>query len=421
MFPLFDFFPLVFKSFLAVFKEPIFWLPIIIVGLLYKKMAKNSLYLFGTPGVAPWRLTLMTAIFGVLGGFFGSCLLIFVGISVNEIGGIYLLFTALILMLIQQRFLCFAYAGGVLSLCSLLFGFPVISVPHVMALVAVLHLVEAVLIYFTGSIYALPIYVSTKEGQIVGGYNLQKFWPMPLVLLFAGVYPDPEIVKGVVSMPEWWPLLQTGLSDLEGEIVYSLLVIPAILGYGDVAISALPREKTKIAGWELAGYSVVLLLLAVGASYYAFLAYLAALFGPLGHEFIIYLGQKREVGREPHFAPSPSGVKLLYVQRKSPLDRAGVKAGDLLLAINGQTIKENKEIKEILEGLPEVIRNIEVEFLAINTGKQKKVKVALGKAFSEENKQSYIPVPSWHTSAYLRVATSVSPLKNLWKKLKRKG
>ncbi|MDD4146051.1 MAG: PDZ domain-containing protein [Clostridia bacterium] len=416
MFPIFDFLPLVLKSFLSIFGEVIFWIPLLIVGLLYRKMTRTSLYLFGTPGESPWRLTLIAAFFGILGGFLGSCLLIFVGISVNEIGGIYLLFTALGLMLIQQRFLCFAYAGGVLSLCSLLLGFPQISVPHVMALVAVLHLVEALLIYFTGSIAVLPIYVSTKEGKIVGGYNLQKFWPMPLIVLFAGIYPDPQIVKGIVSMPDWWPLLKPGFTALEGEIVYSLLAIPAVLGYGDIALSTTPREKTRVAGWELAGYSIILLFLAVGASYYPLLAYPAALFGPLGHELVIYLGQKREAKGTPLFAPSARGVKLLYVQRKSPLAKVGVKAGDILLTLNGFTINEEQEIREIKAGLPEGIKTMELEYLAAATGERKRAVVGLG----EGGSRGYIPVPEWHTSAYLQVATSVSPLRNWWRKMARR-
>lgn len=416
MFPVFDFLPLVLKSFLSIFGEVVFWLPLLIVGLLYRKMTKASLYLFGTPGESPWRLTLLAAFFGLWGGFLGSCLLIFVGISVNEIGGIYLLFTALGLMLIQQRFLCFAYAGGVLSLCSLLLGFPQLSVPHVMALVAALHLVEALLIYFTGSIAVLPIYVSTKEGRIVGGYNLQKFWPMPLVVLFAGIYPDPHIVKGIVSMPDWWPLLKPGFTALEGEIVYSLLAIPAVLGYGDIAISATPREKTRVAGWELAGYSVLLLFLAVGASYYPLLAYPAALFGPLGHELVIYLGQKREAGREPLFVPTARGVKLLYVWRHSSLAQAGVKAGDILLTLNNIAVNEEREIREIKAGLPEGKETLELEYLTAATGELKKIRIELG----EGRSRGYIPVPEWHTSAYLQVATSASPLKNWWKKMVRR-
>ncbi len=43
-------------------------------------------------------------------------------------------------------------------------GLQLVNVPQVMALVAILHLVEAFLIYFTGSMNVLPIYVSTKEG-----------------------------------------------------------------------------------------------------------------------------------------------------------------------------------------------------------------------------------------------------------------
>ena len=147
------------------------------------------------------------------------------------------------------------------------------------------------------------------------------------------------------------------------------------------------------------------------------MAYPAALFGPLGHEFVIYLGQKREACREPIFVLSANGVKLLYVQRKSPLAKVGVKAGDILLTINGVAVHENNEIKAIMEGLPEGLRKVELEYLAVATGKQHKVLVELDDVV---NSRGYIPVPSWHTSAYLQVATSVSLLKKWWRKLRQK-
>lgn len=313
MFPFGQFLPLVGQTFFSLFREPIFWIVVLIVFLLYRKMCKTTAYFFTTPGESPWRLTLSALFFGILGGLGGSLLLILVGISLNEIGGGYLLLTALGLMLIQQRFLCFAYAGGILSLVYLLFGFPQISVPQVLALVAILHLVEALLIYFTGNLAPLPVYVAWGNGQIVGAYNLQKFWPLPLVLLFAGVCPQPEIIKGLVSMPAWWPLLKPEFMAWEGDVAYSLLALPAILGYGDVAVTMSPREKTKLAGWELAGYSLLLLFLAVGASHYRWLAYPAALFAPLGHELVIYLGRRREAQGEPLFVFSPEGQRLLDV------------------------------------------------------------------------------------------------------------
>ena len=106
--------------------------------------------------------------------------MILVGISVNKIGGLYLLITALGLMLIEQRFLCFAYAGGVLSLLHLLFGFPQeLSVPQVMALVAVLHLVEALLIYLTGSLYSLPYIFATVTTGSLAALTCKSSGPCP--------------------------------------------------------------------------------------------------------------------------------------------------------------------------------------------------------------------------------------------------
>lgn len=412
MFPIFDLLPVLFKSFFHVFEQAAFWILIVIVGLLYRKMTSSSRYLFGTLGESPWRLTFMSIFFGLLAGFLGSYLLIIVGISINEIGGIYLLFTALGLMLIQMRFLCFAYAGGVLALSKLLFGFPQINVAQVMALVAVLHLVEALLIYLMGSIAPLPVYLRTREGRIVGGYNLQKFWPLPLVVLVAGQ--DPYVVRGLISMPDWWPLVTSEFSATGGEFVYSLLALPAVLGYGDIAMTTYPREKTHRAAWKLAGYSLILLCLAVGASYNLILAYLAALFGPLGHECIIQMGMNRETRGTPIFVPAARGIKLLYVQRKSPLAQAGIQAGDLLLTLEGLPINYDQEVKDILlAGIAEGKCDYQLEYVQTMTGKIRKIPIRCPKGKS----LGYIPVPQRYTGSYMEVATSVSLLKHGWRKL----
>ena len=442
MFPIFDLLPLILKSFFSVFQEKLFWIFIIIVVLLYRKMAMMSRYLFKTPGENPWRLILLSLFFGIMGGFVGSVLLVFIGISVNKIGGLYLFFTALGLMLIQQRFLCFAYAGGVLSLFYLFFGFPQISVPQVMALVAVLHLVEAVLIYLTGSICPLPVYVRNKEGRVVGGYNLQKFWPLPLVVFFVGVYPEPEVVKGLISMPDWWPLLKPELGVRGGELVYSMLGIPAVLGYGDIAMTTIPRVKTRRAAWELAGYSVLLLGLAVAAGYVAPLAYAAALFGPLGHEAIIYLGYKREMSGKPFYVPVEKGLKLLHVRRGSPLAKAGVRAGDIFVTVNGLPVHDEGELREaILAGTSATSHKLEYvsgehtsgehtsgehtsgeqvpgeqSFGEQSFGEWEEIRQTVVKC-KEGEAWGHIPVPDWYTSKYLHISASASLLKRWWKKI----
>jgi hypothetical protein len=227
---------------------------------------------------------------------------------------------------------------------------------------------------------------------------------------------DPHVVRGLISMPDWWPLITSEFTTTRGEMVYSLLVLPAVLGYGDIAMTAAPQEKTRRAARELAGYSLLLLCLAIGASYSLLLAYLAALFGPLGHELVIQMGMKREIQGKPIFVHSARGLKLLYVQRKSPLAQAGVKAGDLLLTLEGIAINSDREVNQVLQtGITAGRGDYRLEYVQMMTGKIRKtlVKCPQGKSLG------YIPAPQWHTGSYLQVATSVSLLKNGWKRLTR--
>lgn len=436
MSPFVELLPLMFKSFGSILGNPLFWVLIGVVAFLYRKMAAVSRYLFPTPGVSLRRLILLAIIAGIGGGFLGSFLLIIVGISFNQLGGLSLLFTALLLMLIQRRFLCFAYAGGVLSLSHLLLGFPQqLNVAQVMALVAVLHLVEALLIFATGHLDPLPVYVADQRGEVVGGFNLQKFWPLPLAVFLVGIYPDPGVLKGLINMPDWWPLLKANLGGPgsgSGELVYSMLALPAVLGYGDIAITTTPRQKTRRAAGELAGYSVFLLLLAIAAGSSKLFAYAAALFGPLGHEALIHLERRSEQQGKPLYVPVQEGLKLLHVWRGSPLAKAGVKSGDILLRVNGRAVHDERELREAIRGadtlqeaasrqaankVPGIFEaRHDLVYFAVTEGKQIGRKRRAVLRCREEEALGYVPVPAGDTSRFLAVTTSSSLLQKWWRK-----
>ncbi|RYD07115.1 hypothetical protein N752_00605 [Desulforamulus aquiferis] len=114
------------------------------------------------------------------GGVIASYLMLVIGLTLSGSGLLYLWPLAILLMLIDARFLCFAYAGGILAFSSLVFGWPNVSVPQVLGLVAILHMVEAFLIYVSGHQGAVPTFIKNTEGKVVGGFALQKFWPIPL-------------------------------------------------------------------------------------------------------------------------------------------------------------------------------------------------------------------------------------------------
>lgn len=405
--------PLLLQNLLSLFTDPLFWVILLVVAMQYRRMFQTSKYLFHLPDEPIWPVVVHITLYGLLGGIIGSILMLIVGISVLEVGINYLWIVALILMFIQQRFLCFSYAGGVIAISNLLVGFPVVSIPHVMGLVAILHLVEALLIYLTGPLYPIPMYVRTKEGRVVGGYNLQKFWPLPLVALVAWYLPNPEVVQQAVKMPEWWPLIKAELTTGQGELMYMMAPVVAALGYGDIALSEWPREKTRRSGLELAGYSIILLGLSVLASHYPVLAALPALFGPLGHELLILLGQQREMKREPVFVPPPQGIMVLHVIKNSPLHKLGVRDGDIILSLNGQKVQYEYELHPLLLDAGE---EIAVEYLAGPARRRREgiLRRDLGQSLG------FIPVPRGYEGSYVEATGSASLVERWLKKLFKK-
>jgi len=310
----------------------------------YKRMESISEKLTGSGEGNFLRSALQSSLVGILGGLLGSLLLIILGINLDSIGFVYLWILALLLMLINQRFLCFAYAAGLLSLSSLLFSFPAISIPHLLALVAVLHMVESFLILLNGHNYPIPLYVK-KQGKIIGGLNLQKFWPLPLLALVgvSGLNPGEGL-----AMPGWWPLMSeySGITDQ----TYTLLPVLAILGYGEITTTSPPALRVRKSSLNLFIYSLVLLLLASISCRLTYLAIVAALFAPLGHELVIWLGMREESNRRPLYVRSGEGIAVLKVRAGSPAARAGIRESDIITRVNGFKVDHYAAAREILSG-----------------------------------------------------------------------
>ena len=314
----------------------------------YQRVAALERGAFGRPLTDPLRNTLVALLYGLGGGVLGTAAFLFLGISLVEVGVLYLWMLALVLMAVHPRFICFAYAGGLLSLSHLLFGWPALSVPAVMGLVAILHLVEALLIWVHGPEGATPVYVRRSDGRVVGGFTLQKFWPLPFIALVGFLMAQDLLTDAVLPMPDWWPLIEPLGEAPEGQsYVYVLFPVIAALGYGDIAITRHPREKARRTAASLLAYSLVLLGLAVLGSQGAGWQWLAALFSPLGHELVIHLGRRSEEQGEPLFDAS-HGAVVLGVFPDSPAAQMGLRAGDVIRRINGFPVASKADLAEIL-------------------------------------------------------------------------
>ncbi|WP_051541374.1 hypothetical protein [Caldalkalibacillus mannanilyticus] len=222
---------------------------------------------------------LHSVFYGLLGGLLVSILILGSGVVFSTVPLLYLWGIAFVLMLFHVRYLCFAYSGAILGGAVLVARwFPQgadivwlsevwgqlnsISLPSLFAFVALLHLIEALLIFLAGSKRGTPIYLEGKRGKLVGGYQLQHFWLVPVFVLVEG---------GQATLPvlyQGWPFFTTSSTA-----VYSLLLVPAVLVFSEQVTSSRPEQKAKFMAQGLAAYSLLLLGMAVATQYAPSLVY----------------------------------------------------------------------------------------------------------------------------------------------------
>ena len=348
MYPWIEILSLVGKGLLGIYLEPMFWLVGLLIGYQYWQLRKSQERMFGVSGFSPYKQVLYALTTGMLGGLIGSLLLILVGLNVRLLGLEYIWPTAIALMLINLRFICFAYAGGLVALASLLFGWPVVDVPQVLVLVAILHITESFLIAISGY-STVPVVLRREDGQMVGAFNLQNFWPLPLVLMVSVAIPHAQSVSGMLPMPDWWPLLPMNLEAPEGhQWIYAMIPVVAALGYGDVAIASQPQVRRRHSAFHLAIYSSLLLVLALLSARYSWLQYVAAFLSPFCHEFLIQWDNRKELKGIPRFVPPAEGIMILDTLPDTPARKNGLKPGDILLELDGRPVNSREQLAEAI-------------------------------------------------------------------------
>lgn len=351
MHPWVDLLGYIIQGVIFVFFDLTFWLVLGLVAYQYRQMQQDQLRMFGVYGHSLRRQVMTAAAIGAAGGIIGSFILTVVGVPLNNLGLSYIWPVVIALMLVNIRFMCFAYAGGLVAVSNVLFGWPAVNVPQVIALVAALHVTEAILIFVSGRYGAVPMLLKKDDGRLVGAFTLQNFWPLPLVLLEAFV---PETLQGMINMPDWWPLLpMTDKPPVGDEWHYKLVAVVAALGYADIAVASAPAARRRRSAGHLALYSVVLLALAVLSAKYPWLQFFAAVLSPLGHEFLVRLDNRQEMRGEPLFVPPARGVMVLDTVAASPANRAGLRPGDILLGLGGLEVNNGFELARAISFAPD--------------------------------------------------------------------
>lgn len=331
---------------------------VLLVFLQYRRLATVEAEIHGLVMHRPVEQTFYSLMVGSLGGMVGSLILSWTGVGLVDVPGgvsalLFLWPLAFVMGLVNPRFLCFAYGTSLLGLSRLLFGWPQVDLPSLLGLVAVLHMVEALLIWWSGATCATPMSIDGPMGQAKPGFTLQRFWPVPLVLpYFAAGLGSP------VEMGSWWPVLAPDPAVSGGMAAYGWQLLPVVvtLGYSDLAITAPPWRRARQSALVLLGYSSVLLLLAAVGSHVRPVLWVGVLFSALGHEAMaVWSGRVQLLGL-PYLARPARGVAVLDVVPGTTAAAAGLRSGSVILAVEDTEVHSREELHNALLASPAYVR-----------------------------------------------------------------
>jgi len=331
---------------------------LILVFIQYRRVSSSETELYGIPKHSPIAETLFSLLVGVIGGVAGSLVLSLAGIGLVELPGtasalLFLWPVSVVLGAINPRFICFAYSATLISVVSLATGWPRVDVPSLVGLVGVIHMVEALLIWLSGASCATPMSINGQREEAVPGFRLQRYWPVPLIIPLFSISGTPP-----VAMPDWWPLLQPdpGLLTAGASFAWQLVPIVVTMGYSDLAIAAPPHSRVRQSARNLLIYAGVLLVLAVLATHFRPVVWVAALFCALGHEAMAVLSGRMQMLGVPYLRRPVRGVGVLDVLPGSPAALGGIKTGAVIATVDDLEVHSREDLHEALMSAQSFVR-----------------------------------------------------------------
>lgn len=350
------------KSIATAIIEPMHLIMLVIFGVIFYfknvRIVSIQKMTLGEGINTPLELTLSQIILGILAGAIGSIILSILGVTFSENSGIeFILMISILSLFYKKKYISYAYSaailatiGIILNIISNTIGVKLlldINVVSLISFVGVIYILEGLLIMFDGSRGAIPVFTK-KEDKIVGGFSFSRYWPMPIAILmiFSNSAPGGESIYS--NLASWWPIInrESTLALITTAMIASIPIY-GILGYSNVTFTQEKKTKSLRCGITIALYGLSVVLVTQLANINILGQIVSIIYVPLVFELIMRYEYRVEKKGKFLYVSDDEGIMVLEVTPNSPAYEVGIKRGDKIIEINGQSIKSEVDILKI--------------------------------------------------------------------------
>ncbi|MDZ5254607.1 PDZ domain-containing protein [Clostridium sp. LIBA-8841] len=340
--------------------SPTLSLMLIVIAILFyfknRKIAFMQKLMLGRSVQSPLEMTLLQSLMGILGGVIASLLLSFLGVTFEDRSLIDIILTVSVFSIVyKNRFIKIPYIAPVLGVIGVLlnsnaeylgngFSFS-INLTSIIALIGVFSIVEGILTMIDGDKGYLPIFTQ-KDGELVGGFSFRRFWALPVCLLVVlGTNSGLSIINEVKDFPQWLPFFY-GEKALTIMSITALGTIAAygVTSYESSTFTQSKRRKTLSSGLFNIVYGILVIILAYLLRENLVFTIILIVLVPLLYELRLNIERKLEVMREPLYFSNSEEICILDVLPNSIAYTKGLRSGDKIIKVNGETPKNEKEV-----------------------------------------------------------------------------
>lgn len=378
----------------VIITPPYVFILLMLGFILYTRNKKTIMMqkmIIGEKINSSFELTISQIVLGIFAGTVGSLIVSYLGIVfINEATIALLFMISIILMVFGNRFICFSYSAGILSLISVgiqfiesvyhisipQFDFLKVDVVMIISLVAVLHMIEGVLVIIDGDRGTIPVFTN-KNNTIIGGFALKRYWVIPVALMF--IMNNQNISGGTeASIPTWWPAIRSISYNLIKDAVIGFFAFYGVMGYNAITFTKTRKEKVISSGMGISIYGVVLLLVSQLGKINLGTEFLVAIFAPVAHEVMLKIQDYIEANGKPKYVSTDDGLMVLEVAPFSPAFEMGIKSGDVLVEVNDKKIASEQDMLEALNNVSTFIwlkiKTVQGKLEQVNYNKMNKSK-----------------------------------------------